>query len=110
MKLTDIEPYSDLKEPILHKYLEFVGSNDKNVSGKSNKFWEIAIFKYGSTYKVVRRWGKYGAKGQIKEEVFHGKWSAENAAETHAMKKRDKGYTKEVDIVTRLATLVDDED
>jgi predicted DNA-binding WGR domain protein len=109
MKITDIEPYSDLKDPILHKYLEFVGSNDKNVSGKSNKFWEIAVFKYGAQFKVVRRWGKYGAKGQIKEEVCYSKWSAEDTALAHARKKRDKGYTKEIDIITRLGTLVEED-
>jgi predicted DNA-binding WGR domain protein len=109
MKITDIEPYSDLKEPILHKYLEYVGSNHKNVSGKSNKFWEVAIFKKGGGYMLVRRWGKYGSKGQLKEEFFSSKWTAENAAEVHADKKRDKGYTKEVDIVARLATLVDED-
>jgi hypothetical protein len=37
MKLTDIEPYSGMGDPIYHKYLEYVGENDLNKSGKSNK-------------------------------------------------------------------------
>ncbi len=117
-KLTDIEPFSDYGEPGYHAYLEYVGANDKNTSGKSNKFWEVAVFhnpnykepRGGLPFLVVRRWGKYGAKGQIKVE--HS-WN-ESAAIHHALKmkakKREKGYTKEIDVITRLSTLVTEED
>ena len=109
MKITDIAPYSELGQPLAHRYLEFVGANDKNVSGKSNKFWEVAIFKKGGAWIVVRRWGKYGAKGQIKEEAFYSMWSAEEVMGDVARKKHDKGYTREIDVITRLGTLIEED-
>ena len=108
MKITDIEPYDGMLAPLGHIYLEFVGSNESNVSGKSNKFWEAAIFQEGGVYTLVRRWGKFGAKGQIKRQEFHAEWAAENALWDVAQKKRDKGYTREIDVISRLGTLVDD--
>ena len=110
MKLTDISPYSDLGAPTLHKYVEFVGANHKNVSGKSNKFWEAAVFKRGSKFIFVRRWGKYGAKGQVKEQEFYSDYAASDALLDVFQKKRAKGYTKEIDIITRLGTLVEGDD
>lgn len=107
MKITDIAPYTELGEPDLHVYLEFVGTNYDNVSGKSNKFWEGAVFKRGSEFLFVRRWGKYGKKGQLKEQTFYSVWSARDALYELKRKKRDKGYTKEIDVITRLGTLVE---
>ena len=95
-------------EIIYHRYFEFVGPNAANASGKSNKFWEIAVLKLNGKYTVVRRWGKYGSKGQTKEESFGSdKWTATSHAQQVQAKKKDKGYTKEVDVITRLGTLVD---
>jgi predicted DNA-binding WGR domain protein len=109
MKLTDLDPYDGFPAPLKHIYLEFVGANDNNVSGKSNKFWEGAVFKLApKRFVFVRRWGKYGSKGQIKEQMCYSEWRAEDALNDVARKKRDKGYTREVDIITRLSTLVDD--
>ena len=108
MKLTDVAPYSELGKPTLHKYVEFVGANDKNVSGKSNKFWEAAVFKKGGVFLMVRRWGKYASKGQVKEQTFYSAYSAENALWDVFYKKRDKGYTKEIDVITRLGSLIED--
>jgi predicted DNA-binding WGR domain protein len=94
-------------EIVYHKYLEFVGANADNASGKSNKFWEIAVIKQGGKFTVVRRWGKYGTKGQTKDgESFYDKYTAKSHAKAHQRKKRDKGYTKEIDVITRLGTLV----
>jgi predicted DNA-binding WGR domain protein len=107
MKLTDIAPYNELGKPILHVYLEFVGTNDKNVSGKSNKFWEAAVFARGARFVFVRRWGKYGKKGQLKEQEHYSTWSAQDALLEVKQKKRAKGYTKEIDVITRLGTLVE---
>lgn len=110
MKLTDIEPYNASGDPIKHVYLEFVGENDENVSGKSNKFWEGAIFERDQGYVLVRRWGKYGKKGQVKEQFFYGRYEAKQELRKLKHKKRDKGYTKEVDLITRLGLLVEDDD
>lgn len=109
MKLTEIAPFDSYGTPTKHVYLEYVGANESNVSGKSNKFWEGAVFKRGSKFIFVRRWGKYGAKGQTKEKVFHSEWRAEDELNHVARSKRDKGYTREVDVVTRLSTLVEDD-
>ena len=107
MKLTDIAPYSGLGDPIKHTYLEFVGKNAENVSGQSNKFWEAAIFKKDDyDYVFVRRWGKYGAKGQIKEQNYQRLRHAKTQLRKVRNSKWDKGYTKEVDVITRLGTLV----
>lgn len=109
MKLTDIAPFDSYGTPVKHVYLEYVGENYDNVSGKSNKFWEGATFALpGGRHVFVRRWGKYGAKGQTKEQTFYSSSRAEDELLKVARSKRDKGYTKEIDVVTRLSTLVDD--
>lgn len=118
MKLTDIDPYSGYGDPIYHAYMEYVGPNDKNAGGKSNKYWEVAVFanpafkepRGGQRYLVVRRWGKYGAKGQTKVEERWSEWSATDYARELKHKKREKGYTKEIDVITRLSTLVKEGD
>lgn len=96
-------------DPEYFIHLEFVGANSANVSGKSNKFWQVGVFAVGSRFVAVRRWGKYGTNGQCKAERETSRWSAMNFAEANEQKKRDKGYSKEVDIITRLATLVDED-
>lgn len=106
-KLTDLPAYVDLGEPAFHKYLEYLGPNVDNVSGKSNKFWEVAVFKRDGRHVVVTRWGKFGAKGQTKEKVHYGLYDAEASARQQARKKRDKGYTREVDVITRLGATLD---
>lgn len=92
---------------VYHRYLEFVGPNADNASGKSDKFYEVAVVKRADgKFVVVRRWGKYGTKGQTKEEVCSDKWAAKAKARDLKSKKRAKGYTKEIDVITRLGTLV----
>ena len=99
--------YADKGEILLHKYLEYVGPNDTNATGKSNKFWEIAAVRLSANvYAVVRRWGKYGKKGQSKENLVYGRYEAKKSARKLYTQKRDKGYTKEIDIVTRLGAVV----
>lgn len=111
MKLTDIEPYNGYGEPLYHRYLEFVGANYQNQSGRSDKFWEVAVFKVDKLdYLVVRRWGKYGKRGQIKGERFAWRDAAKSKARKLKAKKRKAGYTKEIDIVTRLGMQVGEED
>jgi len=63
--------------------LEYVGSNYKNQSGHSSKFWEIRWS--GGT--ITTRWGKIGSKGQSKTQSG-SKYKAMNMAG----KKFDKGY------------------
>lgn len=97
-------------DPEYFIHLEFVGANSDNKSGKSNKFWQVGVFAVGNhRYVAVRRWGKYGTNGQCKAQSQTPRWTAINFAEDNEQKKRDKGYTKEVDIITRLATIVDEE-
>ena len=108
MNITDLPAYADLGAPRYHRYLEYLGPNADNVSGKSNKFWEVATFKRGGHFVVVCRWGKYGAKGQTNEAVFYSVWAAENSAYDKAEKKRAKGYTREIDVVTRMGALLED--
>jgi len=112
VKITDIEPYDGYGDPIYHRYLEFVGTNLANKSGVSDKFWEIAVFKVDKLkYVVARRWGKYGKKGQKpKEEQFSWRDPAKRHARKLKAKKRKDGYTKEIDIVTRLGLQVGEED
>jgi len=113
MNLTEVPPY-DEREPVFHKYLELVGPNPKNVSGKSDKFWEVAVFpretRHGVTahdvYDVVMRYGRHGAKGRVIADEGWTKDGAIRAAKVKAQKKRDKGYTKEIDAITRLGNLV----
>jgi len=111
VKLTDISPYDGRPEPIYHRYLEYLGPNAENVSGQSDKFWEVAVLRCGDgKFEVVRRWGKYGAKGRIKPEVRRGKSSAISYARRMKNEKRDKGYTREIDVITRMGSLLDDEE
>jgi predicted DNA-binding WGR domain protein len=102
VRITDLEPYNDYEAPLYRRYLEYVGVNYKNKSGKSDKFWEVAVFKRDSAYVVVRRWGKYGKKGQVKEGRCWSKHAAKRKARELKHKKREEGYTKEIDVITRL--------
>lgn len=110
MKLTDIAPYDSMGDPIKHVYLEYVGPNDSNVSKKSNKFWEGAVFERDNQFVFVYRFGAYGKRGRVEEKVFPSRYAAKRAWRTKRDEKRDKkGYTKEIDVVTRLSTLIEDE-
>ena len=109
--LREIEPYNEMGEPVLHTYLEYLGPNEDNASGRSNKFWEVAVLhdaKQG-VYLVVRRWGRYGSKGQVKPEKSYSRSAAKRKARGYAKKKREKGYTREVDVITRLGLLTEPE-
>lgn len=116
MRLTDIAPYSGYDPPVYHRYLEYVGANDENKSGKSDKYWEVAVFANRAAtgavcdlFLVVRRWGKYGTKGTIKPEEQWSEWSAIEHAREMKAKKRAKGYTKEIDVITRLGMKFDED-
>jgi predicted DNA-binding WGR domain protein len=108
MKLTDIAPYNELGAPVKHVYLEFVGANDKNISGKSNKFWEAAVFEQPVGFVFVVRFGAYGKRGTIKEKPIYSRRAAKDAFKKKRSEKWDKGYTKEIDVITRLGTLTED--
>ena len=110
MKLTDISPYDAWPEPVYHRYLEFLGPNRDNKSGQSNKFWEVAVFKHDGRWRVVRRWGKYGKKGQSKVQKTYNKHAAIKHAREMKHKKRDEGYEHEIDVITRMGSLLDDEE
>lgn len=110
MKITDISPYDTWPEPVYHRYLEYLGPNEENKSGHSDKFWEVAIFRHDGRWKVIRRWGRYGKKGQIKAEIRHSRFSAKKHVRELKSKKRDKGYTKEIDVITRMGSLLDEEE
>ena len=60
----------DKQEIVFQQTLEYLGKNHKNKGGKSDKFYEIVITVDNSRrykrYVETRRWGKYGATGQIK--------------------------------------------
>jgi len=63
----------DYGAPVYHKYLEYLGPNEDNVSGKSDKFWEVAVFRVRDWHVVITRWGKFGSKGQTKEKRHTGR-------------------------------------
>jgi len=109
MKLTDIVPYSEMGAAIKHVYLEFVGANAANVSGRSNKFWEGAFFERSGEFIFVVRYGPYGKRGTIKEKLYHSRKAARQVFEKKRSEKWDKGYQREVDVVTRLGILVEEE-
>jgi len=101
------ETHAHLGKVVYHKYVEYVGDNAENESGKSDKFWEVCVFegRHGRGV-MVRRWGKFGTNGQTNEKSFPSSYRARSKASDIYHQKRDKGYTKEVDIITRLGTLV----
>ena len=68
--------------------LEYVGSNYKNQSGHSSKFYEVTVD--GS--KVTIRFGKIGTHGQTKVHQKGGEYSAMAFAKTQIAKKKAKGY------------------
>lgn len=107
--LTDLYPADTYGEPAYHVYLEYMGDNEKNLSGKSNKFWEcIVVQSQGGGYITVRRWGRYGSKGQSTFRRFFRLGAARDFAREHAAKKRAKGYTREIDVVTRMGAVLED--
>lgn len=94
-------------KPEFKMRLEYVGPNEKNISGRSSKFWECAVWRINGVARLVRRWGKIGTYGQTKREL-HDDITAACREAVHLMKqKQKKGYTLEVepDIVTLLAAL-----
>jgi predicted DNA-binding WGR domain protein len=95
---------------ILHERLEWLGANFENKSGKSDKFYEITVTTNGGRlFTETRRWGKYGTKGGKPKVIEHySEWSALDSAQTKLAKQRDKGYTKPVAPLKRLASLMDD--
>ena len=104
------EQYADdYGAPVYHKYLEYLGPNEDNVSGKSDKFWEVAVFRVPGGFDVITRWGKFGSKGQSKRSFTRSKYTAGDSAATQARKKRAKGYTREVDVITRMGALLGDD-
>lgn len=83
--------------------LEFLGRTD--LGNPSCKFWQAEV--YGKVF--VRRWGRIGTAGGTKREVFFDSFGAKQAALKMVNKKRSEGYTNEVDIVTLIGTLFDEE-
>ena len=95
---------------VLHERLEWLGANHDNASGKSDKFYEVTVDHNDLYFTETRRWGRFGAKGQTKVLQHYGEYSALESARKILAKKRDKGYTKPVAPLTRLASVLDDEE
>jgi predicted DNA-binding WGR domain protein len=98
---------SETKE-IFRDRVEWLGKNHGNASGKSDKFYEIVIVPQNGTYVETRRWGRFGANGQTKVLTHYSEWRAIQSAKGQISKKRAKGYTRCVDALTRLASVMDD--
>ena len=94
--------------------VEYLGTNSKNKSGKSNKFYEVTIYEHrptqqGKQFSIVSRWGKYGTTGRREKNAsFFGLDWAIATANGFINKKRKKGYTDPVNALTRLATAMED--
>jgi len=93
---------------IFQERLEFLGSNYKNASGRSDKFYECFVTVYRGRCIVQRRWGRFGAKGQSKEERYYSEYTALEKARELLAKKREKGYTSPVAPLKRIASVLDD--
>lgn len=93
---------------IFRERVEWLGKNHANQSGKSDKFYEIVVVEQNGHHIETRRWGKYGAKGQVKVLTHYSEYSALRSAEDQLKKKRAKGYTRCVDALTRLASVMED--
>jgi predicted DNA-binding WGR domain protein len=63
-------------------YLEYSGYNGDNVSGQSNKFWELSG---DGTSKVRARWGRIGTDGRSQAVDYY-------KGLERLSKKIDKGY------------------
>jgi len=93
--------------------LEFVGPNENNASGKSSKYWQAETYERSNGRGIfVRRWGKILSWGDeyrapMREE-FSTVAEARRAAMKMVEKKRKKGYTLEVDVVTLIGLLAED--
>lgn len=98
---------SETKE-IYRDRVEWLGKNHANASGKSDKFYEVTVIAQNGHYIETRRWGKYGAKGQVKVVTHSWETYALRSAKEQIKKKRSKGYTRCVDALTRLASVMDD--
>ena len=71
--------------------LVFKGANEKNVSGKSDKYWEVKVRADGS---VMRKWGATGQKAHMKAEKKANEKAGIAYAKSMASKKMAKGYKK----------------
>lgn len=89
--------------------VEWLGANHANQSGKSDKFYEVTVAQVGERFVELRRWGRYGAKGQTKTLTHYSEYSATQSAKAQIEKKRAKGYTRPVDALSRLASVMDDD-
>jgi predicted DNA-binding WGR domain protein len=100
---------SDEGKTIFHERVEWLGRNNANASRKSDKFYEITITTNNGAYcREIRRWGRYGTKGQTKLISHFSERSAINSARKQLNKKRDKGYTNVIAPLKRLASAMDD--
>lgn len=93
---------------IFYERLEYLGRNDANQSRKSDKFYEVEVLWNGGHYIEVRRWGRYGTKGQTKEIRHWTEYLAIDSAMKQLGKKREKGYTDAVAPLRRLASTIED--
>jgi len=106
------------QEPIFHQIVEYLGKNHDNASGKSDKFYEVTVTPAGNpdfakvygmgNFVETRRWGKYGAKGQTKVVWHLSEWVALQSAKAQIKAKMSKGYTRPVNALTRLASIMED--
>ena len=78
------------------------------LGGKSDKFYEMSVYADANGgFIEKRRWGRYGAKGQTKIVYHHSEWYATQSAQTQVSAKLNKGYTRPIAPLTRLATAMD---
>jgi len=57
-----------------------------------NKFWAAHIIEETGQYRLVRKWGKIGTKGQSMEQIFYVRSEAEDALRKLIWEKENKGY------------------
>lgn len=98
-----------MSNSIFFERVEWLGPNEANTSRKSDKFYEVEVTVSGAQYVETRRWGRYGAKGQTKVVTHYYKESAVRSAKEQIRAKLDKGYTRPVAPLVRLASVADED-
>ena len=100
----------DEQAPVFQDRVEWLGANYNNASMASDKFYEVRVYAIpnGRTFYEERRWGKYGAKGQTKTVEHFSEWRAVESAKKQIKSKLNKGYTRPINALTRLATAMED--
>lgn len=91
-----------MDKPDFSRYLEYIGPNAQNKSGRSRKFWGVEV----RGRVVTRHWGRIGTAGQKKTESFFTAAMAIKKARALVDSKWAEGYRLDIDVVTALASLL----